>query len=47
MFPGHVEGGFHVVSQDDELRRTVVVIGAESYNVDFGLSHSGRKIAKN
>jgi hypothetical protein len=35
------DGGFHVVGQDDELRRPAVVMGAKTYDVD--LSHSGRK----
>jgi hypothetical protein len=42
--PGHVDGGSHIVSQDDELRRPAVVMGAETYDVD--LSHGGRKIAE-
>ena len=44
MFPSHLDGGSHVVCQDDELRRPAVVMGAEADDVD--LCHSGRKIAK-
>jgi hypothetical protein len=43
MVPGHVDGGFHIVRQDDELRGPAVIIAAKCYDVD--LSHSGRKIA--
>ncbi len=43
MFPSHLDGGFHIVSQDNKLRRSAVVVGAETYDVDF--SHNGRKIA--
>ena len=43
MFPSHLDGRFHIVSQDDKLGRSVVVMGAKNYDVD--LSHSGRKIA--
>src|SRR5262249_26785498 len=28
--PSHVDGGFHVVCQDDEFRRAVVVMGAKT-----------------
>ena len=45
MLPGHLDGGFHIVCQDDELGRPAVVMGAKAYDVD--LSHGGRKIAKN
>jgi hypothetical protein len=41
MFPSHVDGGFHIVGQDDELRRAAVVMGAETH--DVYLSHSGRE----
>jgi hypothetical protein len=44
MFPSHLDGGFHTIGQDDELRRPAVIMGAKAYNVD--LSHSGRKIAR-
>jgi hypothetical protein len=44
MLPCLIDGGFHVVRQDDELRRSSVVMGAEAHNVH--LSHGGRKIAK-
>jgi hypothetical protein len=44
MLPRLIDGGFHVVSQDDELRRSAVVMGAEAHDVDLG--HSGRKIAR-
>jgi hypothetical protein len=39
MFPGHVDGRFHIVSQDDKLGRAAVIMGAKTYDVD--LSHSG------
>jgi hypothetical protein len=39
MFPRHLDGGFHIGSQDDELGRSVVVMGAKAHDVD--LSHSG------
>ena len=42
MFPGHRNGGAHIVCQDDKLRGTAVVMGAETHNVD--LSHSGAQI---
>ncbi len=45
MFPSHVDGGFHTVGEDDELRRPAVVMGAKTYDVD--LRHSGRKITRN
>jgi hypothetical protein len=45
MVPGHVDGGFHIVRQDDELRGPAVIIRAETDDVD--LSHSGRKIPEN
>ena len=45
LFPGNVDGGSHIVSQDDELRRSIVVMAAKGDNVCLG--HSGRKIAKN
>jgi hypothetical protein len=41
MLPGHLDGGFHIVCQDDELGRSVVVMGAETH--DIYLSHSGRE----
>ena len=41
MFPSHLDGGFHIVGQDDELRWSAVVMGAKTYDVD--LSHSGRE----
>jgi hypothetical protein len=44
MFPSHLDGGFHIVSQDDELRWSTIVMGAKTY--DINLSHSGRKIAR-
>ena len=44
MFPSHVDGRFHVVGQDNKLRRSAVVKAAETHDVD--LSHSGRKIAR-
>ena len=43
MLPSHVDGGFHAVSQDNELGRPAVVIGSEANNMD--LSHSERNIA--
>ena len=45
MLPCHLNALAPIVSQDDELRRPAVVMGAETHDVD--LSHSGRKIAKN
>jgi hypothetical protein len=39
MLPRLVDGGSHIVSQDDELRRPAVVMAAKSYDLDFG--HSG------
>jgi len=44
MVPSHVDGGFHAIGQDDELRWTAVVMGAKAHDVDLG--HSGRKIAR-
>ena len=44
VFPGHLDGGFHVVRQDYKLRPSPVIISAEAHDVD--LSHSGRKIAE-
>ena len=41
MFPSHLDGGFHVVCQDDKLGRSAVVMGAKADDVD--LSHSGRE----
>jgi hypothetical protein len=41
MFPGHVDRGSHIVGQDDELRRSAVIMGAKTYDVDP--SHSGRE----
>src|SRR5262245_62775996 len=47
MLPRHVDGEFHIVCQDDELRWPAVVIGAKCNDVNLvNLSHSGRKIAK-
>src|SRR5262245_17445317 len=40
MLPSHLDGGFHIVRQDDELGRPVVV-AAKSHDVD--LSHGGRE----
>ena len=40
LFPGNVDGGSHIVSHHDELRRPIIVMAAKSDNV--GLSHSGR-----
>jgi hypothetical protein len=44
MFPCHVDGGFHIVCQDNKLRWSAVIVCAEANDVD--LSHSGRKIAR-
>jgi hypothetical protein len=44
MFPRLVDCGFHIVGQDDELRRPAGIMRAETYNIN--LSHSGRKIAR-
>jgi hypothetical protein len=41
MFPSYLDGGFHVVCQDDKLARSAVVIRAKTYDVN--LSHSGRE----
>src|SRR5436309_9526856 len=41
MVPSHVDGGFHAIGQDDELRWTAVVMGAKAHDVDLG--HSGRE----
>jgi hypothetical protein len=41
MFPRHLDGGSHIVCQDDELRRAAVVMAAKADDVD--LSHSGRE----
>jgi hypothetical protein len=44
MFPSHLDGGFHIVGQHYKLRRSAVIVGAKTNDVD--LSHSGRKIAR-
>jgi hypothetical protein len=44
MIPRLIDGGFHTVGQDDELRRPAVVVGAKAYDVH--LSHSGREISE-
>jgi len=44
MLPGHVDCGFHIVGQNNELGRPAVIMGAKADDVD--LSHSGRKIAR-
>jgi hypothetical protein len=44
MLPRHLDGLFPIVSQDNELRRSAVVVRAEAH--DVYLSHSGRKIAQ-
>jgi hypothetical protein len=44
MFPSHLDGRSHIVSQDDGLRRPPVVKCAKPYDVH--LSHSSRKIAR-
>jgi hypothetical protein len=44
MFPRLTDGRFHVVCQDDELRRSAVIVAAKTY--DVYLSHSGAKIAR-
>jgi hypothetical protein len=41
MLPSHVYGNSHIVSHDNEFRRTAVIIAAKAYDVD--LSHSGRE----
>ena len=33
MFPGHVDGGPHIVCQDDDFGRPAVVMGAKAYDV--------------
>jgi hypothetical protein len=44
MLPGHLDGGFHTVGQDDKLGRPAVVMAPKTHDVHF--SHSGRDIAK-
>jgi hypothetical protein len=44
MFPRQLDGRFHAVRQDDELRWPAVIRGAKTYDVDLG--HSGVKIAR-
>jgi hypothetical protein len=44
MFIGHVDCGFHTVGQDNELRRSAVVMAAKVH--DVYRSHSGRTLAK-
>jgi hypothetical protein len=44
MLPSHLDGGFHVVCQNDELGWSAVTMGAKADDVH--LSHSGRDIAK-
>ena len=39
MLPSLIDGGFHTVRQDDELRRPAVVMGAKAHDVDVG--HNG------
>ena len=41
MLPSHIDGGFHVASQHDELGWPPVVVAAKTHGVD--LSHSGRQ----
>ena len=41
MLPSHVDGLFPVISHDDELRRSIVVMAPQTHDVD--LSHSGRE----
>ena len=41
MFPNHLDGGSHIVGQDDKLGRAAVVMGAKADDVH--LSHSGRE----
>ena len=36
MFPSHVNSGFHIVSQNDELGRPAVVVAAKTHDVDLG-----------
>ena len=36
MFPSHVNSGFHIVSQNDELGRPAVVVAAKTNDVDLG-----------
>lgn len=44
MLPSHLDSRFHTVSQDDKLRRPVVVMAAKTHDVHLG--HSGRKVAR-
>jgi hypothetical protein len=37
--PKHLDGGFHIVSQDDELRWSTIVMGAKTYDVDLTSVH--------
>ena len=41
MFPSHLDGGFHVVGQDNKLRWSAGIIAAKAHDVDLG--HGGRK----
>jgi hypothetical protein len=41
MLPSHLDGGFHVVCQNDKLGWSAVIMGAKADDVD--LSHSGRE----
>ena len=34
MFPSHLDSGFHIVCQDNELRWSAVVMGAKTHDVD-------------
>ena len=41
MLPSHVDSGFHIVGEDDELGRPPVIVAAKAHDVD--LSHGGRE----
>jgi hypothetical protein len=41
VFPSHLDGGFHVVCQNDKLGWSAVIMGAKADDVH--LSHSGRE----
>jgi len=32
MFPRHFDGGFHIVSEDDEFTRAALVMAAKTYD---------------
>jgi hypothetical protein len=46
MFPGHCNSGFHVVGQDDKLRRPTVIVGAEADYVALATVGAGKLARK-